>query len=201
DTPTQFVETAQPLDRHKADLTPIDLDTLPALTPGTDLTRIFTDDLTMDELFALSQVDGRTSLRQLISITKMNEKALFRLMHHAGREGYAELGPRPVQGPPVRQIRTPSRVSATLTQPQEKVPPHSPASSPHSRMSSAPPRSPAASAPPRAPAQPEPQKPVVPEPRRTSSVIPEAGPAVRLEPPRAQREAQEPPPRGAAQPA
>jgi tetratricopeptide (TPR) repeat protein len=160
----QAAAPAEPLERQEMGSAPIDLEMLPALTPGTELTKIPAAGLTMDDLFVLSQIDGKTSLRQLISITGMAEKPLFRLMHQEIRKGYVELRPRQVLGPPVRSIRTPSPVTATLSRPQTAPPRGAP------RPASEPPRPPAPEVilepkqPAAAEAIPRPKRPMVPPP-------------------------------------
>jgi hypothetical protein len=109
--PTRRVSDAA-AEIHEAECASFDLDLIVALAPGTDLKQIPTTGLSMDDLFFLSQIDGRTSLRELISITGMGEKPLFRLVHGGLGHGFLELLARPVSGPPVRSIRRPSRVTS-----------------------------------------------------------------------------------------
>jgi hypothetical protein len=124
--PEPVLEPWPPLALERVDassaVAPIDLDAIVSLAPGIDLAEIPAEGLTMDELFVLSQIDGRTSLRQLISITGMAEKPLFALLHRGLAHEYLSLQDRPVSGPPVRSLRRPSRVTAVPAQPRPAAP-------------------------------------------------------------------------------
>jgi hypothetical protein len=117
---------ARPAEQRQAEDSELDLDMVPVLPPGIELTRIPAAGLTMDDFFVLSQIDGHTSLRQLMSITGMREKPLFTLMHHVLQSGFVSLRPREVPGPPVRSVRPHSRVSATQSRPQPPPEPRPP---------------------------------------------------------------------------
>jgi hypothetical protein len=147
---------------------PVDPGLVPTLVAGVRLEDASTSGLTIDDLFLFSQIDGRSSLRELLFITQLPEKNAQRTLRRLREKGYITLESRgaPVRPPlqrPAPSAVLPRRVAEPLR--VEVIPP--------------------------AP-QPEPEPPARQAQARAAAAIPETAPL----PPNPAREA--PPARGSS---
>src|SRR5262249_20079515 len=70
---------------------PLDLDLVPALMSGVRLAELSLTGLMMDDLFLVSQIDGKSSVRELMGVTQMTESNARKVMQRLVEQGYVTL--------------------------------------------------------------------------------------------------------------
>jgi uncharacterized protein DUF4388 len=75
-------------------LPPIDFDLVPVLSSGMDLASMSITGLMMDDLFLISQIDGKSTVRELTWITRMPEEKVRGVLGRMLQHGYVRLQTR-----------------------------------------------------------------------------------------------------------
>jgi hypothetical protein len=73
---------------------PIDFELIPVLSTGVDLAAMSITGLMMDDLFLISQIDGRATVRELMWITRMSEEKVRGVLGRMLQHGYVRLKTR-----------------------------------------------------------------------------------------------------------
>ena len=73
---------------------PIDLDLVPTLMPGVRLAELSLTGLMMDDLFLVSQIDGKSTLRDLMLVTQITDATARKIARRLLDQGYISLQSR-----------------------------------------------------------------------------------------------------------
>ncbi len=76
-----------------------DLDLVPSLASGTSLDKISITGLMMDDLYLVSQLDGRMSIRELLIVTGLTENQVSQVLNRLSKRGYVKFARTRVAGP------------------------------------------------------------------------------------------------------
>ena len=101
---------------------PIDFDLVPVLTSGMDIARMSITGLMMDDLFLISQIDGRASVRELMWITRMPEAKVHVVLTRMIQHGYVRLQTRMGGGGTGPRVKSFQPSPSAGTKPEETAP-------------------------------------------------------------------------------
>jgi tetratricopeptide (TPR) repeat protein len=77
-----------------AEVAPLDLDLVPVLMPGVRLAELSLTGLMMDDLFLVSQIDGKSNLRELLTLSQVTEIKARAIIRRIMEQGYISLRAR-----------------------------------------------------------------------------------------------------------
>jgi hypothetical protein len=118
--PVQAPAQAQP---PAAAVEGLDLEMVPVLAAGVDVAQMSITGLMMDDLFLVSQIDGRATIRELMWVTKLAEDKVQTVFGRLLRKGYVTLQTRLESEPrPKKKVYTPPPAAQRAAVPEPQAP-------------------------------------------------------------------------------